>query len=130
MGIKISLPIFTGLSTWKRLKVEKARLLENQFELKRVELEVKNRVWKAYQEYEKAKKRLVYAKRFVESSKEDLRIMRKKYRVGLATVVDLTTTQADYYRAKSAYFDAYYQLVLAYYSLVRAVGKIPVVEGL
>ncbi len=130
VGIKISLPIFTGLSTWKKLKVEKARLLENQFELKRVELEVKNRVWKAYQEYEKTKKRLIYAKRFVESSEEDLRIMRKKYRVGLATVVDLTTTQADYYRAKSAYFDAYYQLVLAYYSLVRAVGKIPVVEGL
>ncbi|BAT72169.1 outer membrane channel protein [Thermosulfidibacter takaii ABI70S6] len=128
--VRLRLPLFTGFSTWKRLKVEKAKKESLEFDLKRTVLEVRNAVWKAYQDYEKAKKRLLYAKSYLDSAKEDLRMMRKKYKVGLASIVDLTTTQSNLYKAESEYYRSVYSLIFSYYSLVRAVGKIPVVEEL
>ncbi len=129
-GFKVKIPLFTGFSTWKKLKAEKAKLQLNAYRLREAILELQERVWSAYQNYKEAKEKLIWAKRYWEAAKEDLRIMRKKYQVGLASIVDLTTSQASAYEAESSYYTAYTQLIYAYYSLVRAVGKIPTLEEL
>ena len=130
LGVRVKLPIFTGFSTLRKIRVERARLLSFTSDLRKAELEVKRRLWEAYQDYLKAKERLVASKEYWEASKESYRIMEKKYRVGLASIVDLASAQADVYDAESSYYKSLTDVVFHYYRLVRAVGRIPVVEGL
>ncbi len=130
VGVSISFPLFTGLSTVKKLKMKRFEIERLKSEYRSLELQVQDEVWSSYMDYEKAKEKLVSAESFFEASKEDVRIMRKKYAVGLASIVDLTSSQATLYDAESSYYRAISDLVYAYYKLVRYVGKIPVLEEL
>ncbi len=128
--VNINLPVFTGLSTWHKLKREKAELERLKFNLREATLNVELSVWNAYQDYERAKEKLEVAKDNLDAAREDWRVSLKKYKVNLISVVDLTTIEANLYKAESDYYEALHEVLLSYYSLVRAVGKIPVLEGL
>ncbi len=130
LGVYVKLPVFTGFSTWRKLKREKAQLDSLRFKERETVLSVQLRTWKAYQDYLIAKERFSSAKAYFDSARESFKVMLKKYQVKLASIVDLTTTQARLYDAESAFYDALNDVLLSYYGLVRAVGKIPVLEGM
>ncbi len=124
----VKIPIFSGLSSVWKLKREKANLQRARFNYKMVELSVERDVWNAYQELLSARKQFEAARRYLQSAKEDMKVMRGKYMNGLASVVDLTTTEAHLADARSKFVEAKYNIVRAYYALIKAEGFIPGLE--
>ena len=124
----VKIPIFSGLSSVWKLKREKANLQRARFNYKMVELSVEKDVWNAYQELLSAKKQLEAARKYLQSAEEDMKVMRGKYMNGLASVVDLTTTEAHLADARSKFVEAKYNIVKAYYALIKAEGFIPGLE--
>ncbi|MGB9668610.1 MAG: TolC family protein, partial [Thermosulfidibacteraceae bacterium] len=129
MALSLKIPIFTGFSTTFKLKKERAALLQKESDLRNVELSVSQDVFNKYQDFFSMKKSVVAAEALLKSSTEDLRMMRGRYVNGLVSIVDLTTSQARLSDARAKYITTKYELLRAYYDLIRATGRIPVLEG-
>lgn len=129
IGVKLTVPVFEGFSTTSKLKRERAVLIEKENNLRKVELDVSQDVFNKYQDFVSIKKSLESAEALLKASEEDLRMMRGRYVNGLVSIVDLTTTQARLSEARAKYVTTKYELFRAYYSLIRAVGDIPGLEG-
>ena len=126
--VKVSFPIFTGLSTHSKLKKEKALLAEKRFYLEEVKLQVQKEVWFSYQDLNKAKEEFIAAKELFKAAQEELKVTRGKYMRGLASTVDLTVSQAKLSDARAKYVSSKYELYRAYYTFVKTIGYIPGIE--
>ncbi len=124
----VKVPLFSGFSTWSKLKREKAYLKRAEFHYKMVKLDAERELWDAFQDYKSAKKQFDAAKRYLDAAREDMRVMRGKYANGLVSVVDLTTTQANLADARAKFVYAKYKMIESYYALVKAAGFVPGLE--
>lgn len=127
--LQFKVPIFTGFSTTYKLRREKATLSQKENDLRQMELLVSQDVFNKYQDFISVKKALESAEALLKASTEDLRLMRGKYMNGLASIVDLTTSQARLSDARAKYITTKYEVYRTYYDLVRSTGKTPVLDG-
>ncbi len=127
--LQFKVPIFTGFSTTYKLRREKATLSQKENDLRQMELSVSQDVFNKYQDFISVKKALESAEALLKASTEDLRLMRGKYMNGLASIVDLTTSQARLSDARAKYITTKYEVYRTYYDLVRSTGKTPVLDG-
>ncbi len=126
--VQVSFPIFTGLSTHWKLRRERALLHRKEWDRRDTELAIQKEVWFAYQDSLKARGEFRAAKRLFESAQEDMRVMRGKYTHGLASVVDLTTSQSRLADARAKFVSSKFEVYRTYYALVKGMGYIPGLE--
>jgi outer membrane protein len=111
LGIGVSIPLFdrgsTDLATQRaQIQAENARLsLEQQRQ------EVAVEVRRAYLDHRSAQERLAAAQAQQRAADQALAATRERYRVGAATLVELTQSQAAQIQAASALVNARYNLV-------------------
>jgi outer membrane protein TolC len=122
-NIRVSLPIFTGLS--RRLRVSQAAAQRDDAEEQRrarelqVRADIESRhlalrtAWRAIGVQEKAK----------QAATERLRLAQDRYRLGSGTALELTDAQNAMTRAQGDYNNAVYAYHRAFTSLEAAVGR-------
>ncbi|NPA15881.1 MAG: TolC family protein [Deferribacteres bacterium] len=124
----VRIPLFSGFSTWSKLRRERAYLKRAEFGYKMVKLNAQKELWNVFQDYRSAQKQFEAAKKYLAAAMEDMRVMRGKYANGLVSVVDLTTTQANLADARAKLVYARYKVVESYYALMKATGFVPGLE--
>lgn len=123
IGLGISWTFDTGFSTYNTYlaQQEKIRAMQERLNLliNSVDLELK----KAYAEYQNAMQAMESAKSRIEQSKEVLRIMKERYKVGLARIVDVLDAQTELDKARLEYVRALSDCHKAYISLLYGAGN-------
>ncbi len=123
VGIGLSWSFDTGLSTYNRYlaQKEKAKAMEERLSLliNSVDLELR----KSYADYENAMQAIESAKSRIEQSKEVLRVMKERYKVGLARMVDILDAQTELDKARLEYVQALSECHKAYINLLYSAGN-------
>ncbi|MCS7279068.1 MAG: TolC family protein [Thermodesulfobacteriaceae bacterium] len=127
-GVKISFPLFTGFSTWAKLSQAKRALERKTWEKNNVELLIKQEIFTVYKNWQTADESYKSAQALLKSMEENYRIIQKKYEIGLASIVDVTTVLARLSAARAQMVTSKYDLIFTYYSLIKATGLIPGLE--
>ncbi|RKX58841.1 MAG: hypothetical protein DRP29_05795 [Thermodesulfobacteriota bacterium] len=124
-GIKLSIPIFTGFLIKSKIERERAILEQKNFEKNNLELQIKQEVFTNYKNLETAKENYESAQAWLKSMEEDYKIIKEKYKNGLASIVDVTTILARLSEARAQVINSKYDLLQAYYILQKSLGYIP-----
>lgn len=127
-GVKITFPIFLGLSRFAKLGKEKAYLEQKNFEKIYTELDIKQEVFTNYKHWQTTKENYESALAWLKSMEEDYRIIQKKYEEGLASIVDVTTLLARLSQARAKVAVSKYDWIYSYYKLQKSIGLIPEIE--
>jgi outer membrane protein len=95
MALTASLPLFNGFQ--REATVQRAQSAERVAEARRRDAEIQARVAveSAAAEIESAERRVAIADRSVLLAREDLRVQEERYAMGVATIVDLQTSQVN-----------------------------------
>ncbi len=122
VGLRVSLSFNTGLSTVEKAlsyrERERALLSRREFMRKSILFEIE----KAFTEYTNAQSAIESAEARVRSAQESLRIIRSRYRNGLARIVDLLDSQTQVELARFDYLQALYRCNLSYGKALLAAG--------
>ncbi len=122
LGIGVSWSLDTGLATYNRYLAhqEKVRAMEERLKLLQnsVEFELK----RAYSDYLNSLESMKSAQSRVEQSKEVLRVMQERYKVGLARMVDVLDAQTELDRARFEYVQSLGACHKAYVNLLYSAG--------
>ena len=77
----------------------------------------------AAQQVESAGRRVAIARRTVELAEEDLRVQEERYQIGVATIVELQTSQLALAEAEASFVTAKQQLGVAVATLEAVLGE-------
>jgi outer membrane protein TolC len=124
IGFNLKMPIFDG--GYRKGNIEKIRyqlISLTQLESNK-KLEIKKDVETAVENYNSSKIRLENAIDTVKRAEEVLRIEKLKYSLGRTTIDFLLDAEASLLTAKSYYFKALYDQIMAYYNIKLAKGDI------
>ncbi|PMP95124.1 MAG: hypothetical protein C0169_05680 [Thermodesulfobacterium geofontis] len=127
-GVKITFPIFLGLSRFAKLGKEKVYLEQKNFEKISTELDIKQEIFTNYKHWQTTKENYESALAWLKSIEEDYRIIQKKYEEGLASIVDVTTLLARLSQARAKVAVSKYDWIYSYYKLQKSIGLIPEIE--
>jgi outer membrane protein TolC len=122
VGLEMSLPIFTGLSTPARVEEEQAKLRSLQERKRKLGLTVRREVDSAIIEVRTATAALAATEKPIAMAEESLRITREKAALGHGTAMDVLDAQAALLIAETTYFAALADLYTALALLELAAG--------
>ncbi len=92
-----------------------AELNSAGFEVRRIELQIQERLTAAFRRYENARNQVdTYARELLPNAKESLDLASLGYRQGEIPYLDLLTSQRTFFRVKMAYLDALKELQSSY----------------
>ncbi|MCL2737525.1 MAG: TolC family protein, partial [Alphaproteobacteria bacterium] len=124
IGIRASMPIFTGFASTNNLRSAQAAY-DRATELARARDDaISLDVWTAYQNYQTAQKVLVQTGALLRSATESERVTAGMYRVGRATMLDWQTAQADLASARRQNITARYDLYIRRAGVALALGEL------
>jgi outer membrane protein len=122
VGLSIDLPVFDGSSRAHRLARTKAELAREQAVYDNRVLQVRQEVWAAASELERARDSIAANETNVRASEESLRVIRERYQTGAALVTDLLDTQTALAGAEASLAQARWSYLTARAAYDRAVG--------
>ncbi|HUP20433.1 MAG TPA: TolC family protein [Gemmatimonadota bacterium] len=93
VGVSASYPLFNGFQRESSIRQAAAQAESAQAQLRAVELATVAAVDEAYGQVETARAGVALAEESVTLAREDLRVTEERYRVGLATILDLQASQ-------------------------------------
>jgi outer membrane protein len=122
-GAMVSLPIFTGFLIENR--VAEARQQKYKVEQKMVNLSnnIALEVTDAYLSLQAARQQIVVAEKEVESARSALTLAKERYRLGLASIVDVTTATTALLIAEVRLSEARYGVQAATVAVAYATGQ-------
>jgi outer membrane protein TolC len=124
IGIRASMPIFTGFASTNNLRAAQAAY-DRARELARARDDaISMDIWTAYQNYQTAQKVLVQTGALLRSATESERVVAGMYRVGRATMLDWQTAQADLATARRQDITARYDLYVKRAGMALALGEL------
>ena len=129
IGIQITLPIFTGFSTWFKKQNVTAELAKLRWEKQALILKIKQDILSAYKMWQSSNKKYQASEAWLKSLEADYKIVKEKYKEGLASVIDVTSVMAKLSQARAKTIEAKYESLLNYYKLIKTMGYIPVLES-
>jgi len=106
LGLSVDLPVFDGGSRIHRLAHAQADLARAQAIYDNRVLQIRQEVWAAVTELQRAWESIAASEAGVRSSEESLRVVRERYENGAALISDLLDTQTVLARAEAALADA------------------------
>ena len=123
VGLSVDLPVFDAGSRAHRLAQSKAELAREQAVFENRVLQVRQDVWAAVSELERARDSIAANETRVRASDESLRVVRERYQSGAALVTDLLDTQTALASAEASLAEARWSFLTARAAYVRAVGN-------
>jgi multidrug efflux system outer membrane protein len=122
VGLSVDLPVFDAGSRVHQIARSKADLAREQAVYENRVLQVRQEVWAAIAELERARDSIAANETNVRASDESLRVTRERYQSGAALVTDLLDTQTALASAEASLADARWSLLTARAGFERAVG--------
>jgi outer membrane protein TolC len=124
-GLSIDLPIFDAGSRTSRVARSKAEAAREEASLENRRLQVRQEVWVAASELDRAWSSIAANETSVRASEESLRVERERYQTGAAVITDLLDTQTSLARAEASLAEARWSYLTARAAFDRAVGVAP-----
>ena len=122
VGLSVDLPVFDAGSRAHRLAQSRAELAREQAVYESRVLQVRQEVWAAAAELERARDSIAANETNVRASDESLRVVRERYQSGAALVTDLLDTQTALASAEASLAEARWSFLTARAACERAVG--------
>ena len=122
VGLSVDLPVFDAGSRAHRVARSKADLAREQAAYDTRVLQVRQEVWAALTELERARDSVAANETSVRASEESLRVERERYQTGAALVSDLLDTQTALASAEGSLALARWSCLAARAAYERAVG--------
>jgi outer membrane protein len=123
VGLSVDLPVFDADSRAHRLARTKAELAREQAAYDNRVLQVRQEVWAATAELERAGESIAANEANVRASGESLRVVRERYQTGAALITDLLDTQTVLAGAEASLASARWSYLTARATYDRAVGN-------
>lgn len=124
-GLSIDVPVFDAGSRVRRVARSRADLARDEAALESRRLQVREEVWSAASELERAWVSIAANESSVRASEEGLRAVRERYASGGAVITDLLDTQTSLARAEAALAGARWDYLVARAAFDRATGATP-----
>lgn len=124
-GVSIDLPIFDAGTRSRRLARTQSELTREEALLAARRLQVRDEVWSAQAEQDRAWAAIAANESSVRAHAESLRVTRERYERGSAVITDLLDNQAALARAEGSYAEARWSYFAARAAFERAVGGTP-----
>lgn len=123
-GLTVELPIFDAGSRRSRIARSRAEAAREEAVFEHRRLQIREEVWMAGSELERAWAAIAASQASVRASEESLRVVEERYRNGAALITDLLDTQTALARAEAALADARWGYLRARAMFDRAVGAV------
>ena len=123
VGLSVDLPVFDAGSRAHRVARSKAELAREQATYDNRMLQVRQEVWAAVTELERARDSIAANETNVQASGESLRVERERYQNGAALITDLLDTQTALASAEASLAQARWSFLTALAAYERAVGS-------
>lgn len=121
--MQISFPIFQGFGRELQIEQAKATAADAHFRLRGEELRLKADIATAYLNARTARESVALEQRNQELAEDQLRLARERYRVGVASFLELQDAATIKARAEQAYLNAVYSFHDSMAALENAVGR-------
>jgi outer membrane protein len=121
--VQLSLPIFQGFSRERQVEQAKADAADARYQLRGEELRLRADVATAYLNATTAKQSVALEERNKDLAEDQLRLARERYRVGVASFLELQDAATIKARADRAYLNAIYSFHESMAALENAVGR-------
>ncbi len=122
VGLSVDLPVFDGGSRAHRVARRRAELAREQAAYEQHVLQVRQEVWAAAAELERAWDSIAANDATVRADAESLRVVRERYQNGAALITDLLDTQTALAGAESSLAAARWTYLTARAAYARALG--------
>lgn len=122
VGLSVDMPVFDADSRVHRLARTKAELAREQAVYDSRVLQVRQEVWTAANELERAWDSIAANETSVRASEESLRVVRERYQTGAALMTDLLDTQTALASAEASLAEARWSYLTASAVYDRAIG--------
>jgi outer membrane protein TolC len=123
VGLSVDLPVFDAGSRAHRVARSKAELAREQATYDTHLLQVRQEVWAAVTELERARDSIAANETNLRASEESLRVERERYQNGAALITDLLDTQTALASAEASLAQARWSCLSARAAYERAVGR-------
>ncbi len=121
-GLSVDFPIFDAGSRTHRVARSRADLAREDAALESRRLQIRNEVWSAAVELERAWSAIAANEASVRASEESLRVVRERYEAGAALISDLLDTQTALARAENSLAESHWSYLAARAAFVHAAG--------
>ena len=125
VGVSVDLPVFDGGSRAHQLARSRAELAREQAAYDQRALQVRQEVWAAASELDRAWASIAANESTVRASEESLRVVRERYRTGGALITDLLDTQTALASAEASLAESRWSYLAARAAYARATGAEP-----
>ncbi|MEQ1690447.1 MAG: TolC family protein [Gemmatimonas sp.] len=123
LSASLSLPIFNGFRREQQIEQANVSRRNVQNDLRGQELRVVADVTAAFMSLTAAQQTVALQEQNVQTARTALALASERYRVGLASIVDLQTARGDYEGAETDRITAIYDVQRAFTTLEAAVGR-------
>ena len=124
VGLKLSWPLFSGMSTMYQIDQAKFLYEQSQKNLDNQKNTVLNEVWSYYQNYQTGVKAYEISKQILATAEENSRVAFRYYEVGKVDILNLLNANSKLAEAKQGVVNAFYGLLMDKAQLYRAVGRL------
>jgi TolC family type I secretion outer membrane protein len=124
-GVSVDLPVFDGGARARRVARSRAELTREEANLESRRLQIRQEVWAAAAELDRAWASIAANQTAVRASEESLRVVQERYGNGAAVVTDLLDTQTALARAETSLAAAHWDYLTAHAAFARATGEEP-----
>ncbi len=124
VGVKLSLPLFSGFRDYYGLSSEMDNLEIKKENLKSYKQDVELSVVKAFYSYKTAIKAVEIAKKLFESATENEKVAIGSYGTGVGNIINVMKAQTALLDARKEYISAKYGFYISRAELLRSVGML------
>ena len=122
-GLSLNIPIFSNWNTDYSIQAADVQLINNNEDLKVLELSIKSQVKTASLNLQTAIQQLDASDAALSASRESWKIETETYNLGAATYLDLQLSYNNYLHAQYNKISNEFSYIVAQYTLLNAVGK-------
>jgi outer membrane protein len=130
IGVKITVPIFTGFSVGYSVRQAQAALESREVNADQIRLNISHDVWNGYHALESANQALAATATLIKTSETNEEVALGRYKAGVGTIIDLLTAQTAAATARQARISAELNWQVARAQLVFAIGRLSSAEPL
>ncbi len=125
VGVSVDLPVFDAGSRTHRIDRNRADVAREQALYDSSVLQVRQQIWAAASELQRAWDSIAANEASVRASAESLRVVRERYQTGAAVITDLLDTETSLARAEASLAEARWTYLADRAAYRRAIGATP-----
>lgn len=122
--VTISMPIFSGGSSYGALQSAHAQLQAQEFALQEIRLNQKERLLTAWADWESAKSRLSAGRQQAKTGSALVKGYEQQFKVGRRSLLDLLTVQNDLLNYQTTAVNSEFEVRVAYARILAAMGRL------